>query len=45
MLATNIWVGGDELDLVVRRGRTLVFVEVKRRPVTRYGDPLEMVTR
>ena len=44
MLATNCWAGGYELDLVVRRGRTLVFVEVKSKAGTRFGDPLEMVT-
>ena len=44
MLATNCWAGGYELDLVVRRGRALVFVEVKSKAGTRFGDPLEMVT-
>jgi len=33
-----------ELDLVVRRGTTLVFVEVKMRRGTGFGDPLEAVT-
>ena len=33
-----------ELDLVVRRGTTLVFVEVKLRRTTGFGDPLEAVT-
>jgi Holliday junction resolvase-like predicted endonuclease len=28
ILARNAWVGGYELDLVVRRGRRLVFCEV-----------------
>ena len=27
ILDTNCWAGGYELDLVVRRGRSLVFVE------------------
>src|SRR6476661_10337442 len=44
VLAANAWVGGYELDLVVRRGRRLVFVEVKAKGGPRYGDPLEMVT-
>jgi putative endonuclease len=44
VLAANCWAGGYELDLVVRRGRTLVFVEVKSKAGDRYGDPLEMVT-
>ena len=40
----NVWAGGNELDLVVRRGRRLVFCEVKAKRGRRYGDPLEMVT-
>jgi putative endonuclease len=44
ILATNAWAGGYELDLVVRRGRTIVFCEVKAKAGDRHGDPLEMVT-
>ena len=33
-----------EIDLVVRRGTTLVFVEVKSRRGTGFGEPLEAVT-
>ena len=44
ILGTNVWAGGNELDLIVRRGRTLRFVEVKEKRGPRYGDPLEMVT-
>jgi putative endonuclease len=44
VLARNAWVGGYELDLVVRRGGTLVFCEVKSKGGERLGDPLEMVT-
>jgi putative endonuclease len=43
VLATNAWVGGYELDLVVRRGRRLVFCEVKEKLGEGFGDPLEMV--
>ena len=39
-----MWAGGFELDLVARRGRVLVFVEVKSKAGDGYGDPLEMVT-
>jgi putative endonuclease len=44
ILDRNVWSGGFELDLVVRRGRTLAFVEVKSKAGSGYGDPLEMVT-
>ena len=43
MLATNVWIGGNELDLVLRRGRRLVFCEVKAKRTERHGDPFEMV--
>lgn len=43
LLAANVRVGRDELDLVVRRGRRLVVVEVKEKTGSGYGDPLEMV--
>ena len=44
VLARNVWEGGYELDLVVRRGRTVAFVEVKSKSGDGFGDPLEMVT-
>jgi len=34
-----------ELDLVLRRGRTIVFCEVKTRSSTAFGAPVEAVTR
>ena len=43
VLAVNAWAGGNELDLVVRRGRRLAFVEVKEKRAVHSGDPLEMV--
>jgi putative endonuclease len=43
VLAANARAGGNELDIVVRRGRRLVFVEVKARWGKRFGDPLESV--
>jgi len=39
----NAWAGGNELDVVARRGRQLVFCEVKAKTGERWGDPLEMV--
>ena len=45
VLDTNAWAGGYELDLVLRRGRRLVFCEVKAKGGPGYGDPLEMVSR
>ena len=44
VLATNAWAAGNEVDLIARRGRRLVFCEVKSKTGPRYGDPLEMVT-
>lgn len=44
VLGENVWAGGNELDLIVRRGRDLRFVEVKEKRGTRFGDPLEMIT-
>jgi putative endonuclease len=44
ILGTNVWAGGNEVDLIVRRGGRLLFCEVKMKGGERYGDPLEMVT-
>lgn len=43
ILARNIRAGGVELDLIVRRGRRLVFCEVKLKEGPRFGEPLEAV--
>ena len=43
ILGTNVWAGGYELDLIARRGRRVVFCEVKGKTGDGYGDPLEMV--
>jgi putative endonuclease len=43
VLERNAWVGGYELDLVVRRGRRLVFCEVKAKGGAAFGTPEEMV--
>ncbi|MDP8910921.1 MAG: YraN family protein, partial [Actinomycetota bacterium] len=39
ILEINAWIGGYELDLVARRGRQLVFCEVKGKAGDRFGDP------
>jgi putative endonuclease len=43
VLDANAWAGGNELDLVVRRGNSLIFCEVKEKSLDGFGDPLEMV--
>jgi putative endonuclease len=43
VLGSNVRAGGNELDVVVRRGRRLVFCEVKMRSGPAYGDPWEAV--
>ena len=43
VVARNVRAGGNELDLVVRRGRRLVVCEVKSKTGGGYGDPLEAV--
>jgi putative endonuclease len=43
LLEANARAGGYELDLVLRRGRRLVVVEVKEKGGTAFGHPLEMV--
>ena len=43
ILDRNVWVGGYELDLVARRGRRIVFCEVKAKTSDRFGDPFAMV--
>jgi putative endonuclease len=43
LLGWNERPGGVEVDLIARRGRVVVFVEVKAKLGERYGDPVEMV--
>ncbi len=51
LLERNARTSYGELDLVMRQGRTIVFVEVKTRRTTSYGDtpafglPEESITR
>ena len=43
LLAANAWAGGYELDIVVRRGRRVVFCEVKEKSGISFGRAVEMV--
>ena len=43
LLDANARAGGYELDLILRRGRRLLVVEVKEKGGPDYGHPLEMV--
>ena len=43
LVDANARVGRYELDLVLRRGRTLLFVEVKEKAGHAFGHPLEMI--
>jgi putative endonuclease len=43
ILDANVWAGGNEIDLIVRRGRRLVFCEVKEKSWDGFGDPEVMV--
>jgi putative endonuclease len=45
ILGANVRVAGNELDLIVRRGRRLVFVEVKERARDGFGGPIAAVDR
>ena len=43
LLAANARVGRYELDLVLRRGRRVLVVEVKEKGGPAFGHPLEMI--
>jgi putative endonuclease len=43
LVDANARVGRYELDLVLRRGRTLLVVEVKAKSGDAFGHPLEMI--
>ncbi len=43
ILGTNVWAGGNEIDVIARRGRTLAFVEVKERAYDAFGAAEDFV--
>ena len=43
LVGSNVRVGRNELDLIVRRGKRLLVVEVKEKTGDGFGDPLEMI--
>ena len=45
IVARNVRVGADELDLIAQQGDTLVFVEVKTRANEYFGRPFAAVNR
>ena len=45
VLETNYRRPTGEIDIIARQGKTLLFVEVKRRSSLRYGRPAEAVNR
>ena len=45
LVCRNYWTRRGEIDLVMRDGNELVFVEVRQRTNTAYGRPEETVNR
>ena len=43
ILARNVRVGRDELDLIAQQGETMIFVEVKTRKNEHFGRPVSAV--
>ncbi|MFC7413352.1 YraN family protein [Larsenimonas suaedae] len=43
-VASNVTFKGGELDLIMRDGETLVFVEVRHRASNQHGSALESIT-
>lgn len=44
LIASNQHAKGGEIDLIMREGEDLVFVEVRHRQRSDYGSPLETIT-
>jgi putative endonuclease len=45
ILGANVWIAGNELDVIARRGRRIVFCEVKGKAGEGFGEPAEMVSQ
>ncbi|ARU58704.1 endonuclease [Oleiphilus messinensis] len=45
LIARNFQRKSGEIDLIMRQDKTLVFVEVRFRRNSRFGTPLETITR
>ena len=45
IIARNVRIGYDELDLIAKQGDTLIFVEVKTRKNENFGRPASAVNR
>lgn len=45
LLARNLWTRAGELDLVMRDGGTLVFIEVRARALSRFGGAAASIGR
>ena len=45
ILGTNVWAGGNEIDLIARRGGKLIFCEVKSKSGVGRGEGLERTGR
>ncbi|NLB82314.1 MAG: YraN family protein [Clostridiaceae bacterium] len=44
ILTKNYYVKGGEIDIIVQKGEYIVFVEVKTRSASQFGNPAEAVT-
>lgn len=43
IIARNVRMGRNEIDIIAEKRKTIAFIEVKRRSSTAYGQPAEAV--
>lgn len=43
ILARNYYAGHSEIDIIAKDGNVIVFLEVKMRSTSRFGQPIEFV--